>query len=87
MSALKAELPRVRAELAQLRGVGPEADLPCGPSVKRVCRTGERVPIPPTPTLVPAELSAWLEERHAVLHDAFMQGGNTRALELSTKSR
>ena len=54
-------------------------------SVKRVCRTGERVPIPPTPTLVPAELSAWLEERHAVLHDAFMQGGNTRALELSTK--
>ena len=23
------------------------------------------------PTLVPAELSAWLEERHANLHDAF----------------
>ena len=63
VSALEAEISRVLAELAQLRGVGQEADLPCGPSVKRVCRTGERVPIPPIPTLVPAELSAWLEER------------------------
>ena len=68
VSALEAELSRVRAELAQLREAGQEADLPCGPSVKRVCRTGERVPIPPMPTLVPAELSAWLEERHSELH-------------------
>ena len=37
------------------------------------------------PTLVPAELSAWLEERDADLHDAFLQGDNTRVLELSTK--
>ena len=65
VSALEAELSRVRAELVQLKGVGQETDLPCGPSVKRVCRTGERVPIPPMPTLVPPELSAWLEERHS----------------------
>ena len=30
------------------------------------------------PTLVAAELSAWLEERHSELHDAFLQGDNTR---------
>ena len=36
--------------------------------------TGERVPILPMPTLVPAELSAWLEERHSELHNALMQG-------------
>ena len=85
VSALEAELSRVRAELVQLKGVGQETHLPFGPSVKRVCRTGERVPILPMPTLVPAELSAWLEERHSELHDALMQGDSTRVLELSTK--
>ena len=79
------ELSRVRAELVQLKGVGQETDIPFGPSVKRVCRTGERVPILPMPTPVPAELSAWLEERHSELHDALMQGDSTRVLELSTK--
>ena len=54
-------------------------------SVKRVCRTWERVPILPMPTLVPAELSAWLETRYSELHDALLQGDNTRVLELSTK--
>ena len=39
VSSLDAELWRVGAELVQLRGVGQETDLPCGPSVKRVCRT------------------------------------------------
>ena len=38
-----------------------------------------------TGRVVPAESSAWLEDRHADLHDAFFQGDNTRAVELSTK--
>ena len=83
VSALEAEVSRVRAELAQLRGVGQEADLRCGPSVKRVCHTGWRVPIPPMPT--PEELSSWLEEGHSELHDALLQEDSTRVLELSTK--
>ena len=66
MSAFNAELSRVRAELAQLREVGQEANLPCGPSVKRVCRTEDLFPFPPMPTVVPPELSAWLEERHGI---------------------
>ena len=40
--------------------------------------SAEWVPIPPLPTLGAAELSAWLEERHSELHDAFLQGDNTR---------
>ena len=41
--------------------------------------------IPAMPTLVPAELSSWLDQRHADLHDALLSGDNNRVLELSTK--
>ena len=84
VAVLEAELSRARAELAQLKGADPDA--PCGPSVKRPCRTGEgRGCIPPMPTLVPAELNMWLEDRHADLRDALLQGDSNRALELTAK--
>ena len=53
-AALEAELSRARAELALLKG-GVDPDAPCGPSVKRPCRTGEvRAALPAMPTLIPA---------------------------------
>ena len=86
VTALEAELSQVRAELAQLKG-GVDPDAPCGPSVKRPCRTGEvRGAIPAMPTLVPAELNLWLEERHADLHEALLKGDSNRALELTALS-
>ena len=39
-SSLEAELARVRAELAQLKGAGTDPGAPCVPVVKRTCRTG-----------------------------------------------
>ena len=85
VAVLEAELSRARAELAQLKG-GMDPDASCGPSVKRPCRTGEvRGGIPAMPTLVPAELNMWLEERHADLRDALLQGDSNRALELTAK--
>ena len=63
---------------AQLRGGDP--DIPCGPVAKRPCRVAQgRVPV----LSIPAELSAWLEERHADLHDALVNGDNGRILELT----
>ena len=55
---------------AQLRGgVGPLRNgQSCG-----------RVPV----LAIPAELNAWLEERHADLHDALVNGDNCRILELT----
>ena len=67
-------------------GQGPVQDAPCGPVVKRTCRSGQgRGPVPVMPRLVPAELSVWLEERHADLHDALTLGDNCRVLELTSK--
>ena len=63
---------------AQLRGGDP--DIPCGPVAKRPCRAAQRVLVLSTP----AELSAWLEERHADLHDALVNGDNGRILEFTT---
>ena len=64
---------------AQVRGGDP--DMPCGPVAKRPCRSAQgRVP----GGAIPAELSAWLEERHADLHDALVNGDNGRVLELTS---
>ena len=64
---------------AQVRGGDP--DMPCGPVAKRPCRSAQgRVPV----LAIPAELSAWLEERHADLHDALVNGDNGRVLELTS---
>ena len=78
-SSLEAEFARVRAELAQLKGAGTDPDAPCVPVVKRTCRMGDGRAV------IPAELSAWLEERHADLQDALVTGDNNRILELTTK--
>ena len=64
---------------AQVRGGDP--DMPCGPVAKRPCRSAQgRVP----GGAIPAELSAWLEEHHANLHDALVNGDNGRVLELTS---
>ena len=63
-----------------------DPDASCSPSVKRPCGTGEvRGGVPAMPTLVPAELNMRLEERHADLRDALLQGDSNRALELTVK--
>ena len=85
VAELEAELSRVRAQLVQLQSSRPDPEVPCGPNVKRPCLSGQgRVGIPPMPTLVPAELSAWLSERHSDLHDALINGDPSCVLELTT---
>ena len=83
------EVMRLRELVSELQaqiGQGPVQDVPCGPIVKRTCRSGQgRGPVPDMPRLVPAELSAWLEERHADLRDALTHGDNCRVLELISK--
>ena len=37
------------------------------------------------PNSIPADLSIWLEERHAEMHDALMNGETTRVSELSSR--
>ena len=72
------EVMRLRDLVSQLQaqlGQGPVQDALCGPIVKRTCRTGQGR----------AELSAWLEERHADLRDALTVGDNCRVLELTSK--
>ena len=50
-------------------------DVPCVPTVKWFCRSGQRhVQVPFMPNSIPA----WLEERHAEMHDALMNGETAR---------
>ena len=73
---------------AQLRGQrpDPDPDAPCVPTVKRPHRPGQvRVSVHAMPCTISAELSAWLEERHADLHDALTNGEHERILELTSK--
>ena len=53
----------------------------CGPVAKRPCRSAQgRVLV----LAIPSELSAWLEERHADLHDALVNGDSGRVLKLTS---
>ena len=71
---------------AKLDAQGQDPDVPCVPTVKRFCRSGQgHVQVPFMPNSIPAELSTWLEERHAELHDALMNGETARVLELSSR--
>ena len=61
---------------AQIRGSDQDAP----------CRSGQgRGSVPAMPLLIPAELSAWMEERHVDLHDRLMDGDLARVLELTSK--
>ena len=42
-------------------------------------------PVPVMPRHIPAELSAWMGERQADLHDALADGVNARVLEITSK--
>ena len=54
---------------AQIRGPDHQ-DAPCMPTVKRLCRSGQGSgPVLVMPRYIPAELSAWMGERQADLHD------------------
>ena len=56
------------------------------PTVKRPCRSGQGSgPVPVMPRYIPAELSAWMGERQADLHDALAVGDNARVLEITSK--
>ena len=60
---------------AQIRGPDHQ-DVPCMPIAKRPCRSGQGSgPVPVMPRYIPAELSAWMGERQADLHDALADGG------------
>ena len=68
---------------AQLRGQSSDPHSSCVPIARLACRSGHgRVLVPAMPCSIPAELSAWLKERHTDLHDAFVNGDNGRVLEL-----
>ena len=71
---------------AKLDAQSQDPDVPCVPTVKRFCRSGQgRVQVPLMPNSIPVELSTWLEERHAEMHDALMNGETARVLELSSR--
>ena len=67
---------------AKITGFGESfTSTSCGPVAKRPCRSAQgRVLV----LAIPAELSAWLEERHADLHVALVNGDNVRVLELTS---
>ena len=70
---------------AQIRGPDHQ-DAPCMPTVKRPCRSGHwSGPVPVMPRYIPTELSAWMGERQADLHDALADGDNARVLEITSK--
>ena len=78
-----AEVQRLQDLVSHLQAklCGRDPDIPCGPVAKRPCRAAQgRVPV----LSIPAELSAWLEERHADLRDALVNGDNGRILVLTT---
>ena len=85
-----AEVQRLQELVSQLQGkldaFGQDPDVPCVPTVKRFCRSGQgHAQVPFMPNSIPAELSTWLEERHAEMHDALMNGDTARVLELSSR--
>ena len=41
--------------------------------------------MPPMPTLIPGELTRWIEDRHAELQDALLNRENTMILEITSK--
>ena len=71
----------------QIRGCPrPRPSVPCVPTVKRFCRSGQgHVQVPLMPNSILAELSSWLEERHVEMHDALMNGETARVLELTSR--
>ena len=71
---------------AKLDAQSQDPDVPCVPTVKRFCRSGQgHVQVPLVPNSIPVELSIWLEERHAEMHDALMNRETPRVLELSSR--
>ena len=85
-----AEVQRLQELVSQLQGkldaFGQDPDVPCVLTVKRFCRSGQgHAQVPLMPNSILAELSTWLEERHAEMHDALMNGETARVLELSSR--
>ena len=81
-SDASSEVQRLQELLSQLQAKvdaqGQDPDVPCVPTVKRFCRSGQgHVQVPFMPNSIPA---IWLEERHAELHDALMNGETARVL-------
>ena len=73
------ELARLRAQLAEFQdNVVTER-----PRVRQ--RVGGGGPVPPMPTLVPAELSEWMVDRQADLQEAMNAGDNVRVLTVTSK--
>ena len=69
---------------AKLDAQGQDPDVPCVPTVRRFCRSGQgHVQVPLMPISIPAELSTRLEERHAEMHDALMNGEDHRRCRTS----
>ena len=69
-SDASSEVQRLQDLVSQLQAKidaqGQDPDVPCVPAVKRFCWSGlGHVQVPMMPNSIPAELSIWLEERHA----------------------
>ena len=73
------ELARLRAQLAEFQD-NVVTQRPC---VRQ--RVGGGGPVPPMPTLVPAELSEWMVDRQANLQEAMNAGDNVRVLTVTSK--
>ena len=84
------EVQRLQELVSQLQAKhdaeGQDPDVPCVPTVKRFCRSGQgHAQVHLVPNSIPAELSTWLVERHAEMHDALMNGETARVLEFSSR--
>ena len=71
----EAELVRFRAQVAELQG---SANVQKRHTKQRIC------PVEDMPGLIPAELSAWMEDRQADVQEALLQGNHSRVIEWSS---
>ena len=76
--SMEAEVERLRAQVAQLQG--QVQDTPA--AKRRAVGSGRAVSAMPN-TLIPGEVSAWVEECHSLMLDAVNVGDRNRVLELS----
>ena len=69
----ESELSRLGAQVAELQG-----------STRGVERPRVRVSLAEMPCLIPAELSAWMEDRQKDMQEALNTGDHSRVIELSS---
>ena len=82
-SDMEAEIKRLREQVAELEGTSTTQERPR--VRRRVSGSGGGGFIPLMPSLIPAELYQWIEDRQTDLQEALVDGNSARVLELTSK--